>query len=399
MISVQNVASAGRELTNGNEFRLLTILDLDPMRTWSLKYLYESAVLPDNERLLEDVNSAAERMHRRLESLDVKGLGISDYGKKYLGNQLVDIGATLQRYAYILAWSLAYQRTPREGFVFVDYGGGPGILSLLAKELGIGTVIYNDIYDVSCRDSKVVGQKVGNEADFHVEGDVDDLISFLQENSIICDAIASYDVIEHIYDVEDFMSKICSLPPKPYNIVMSSGANPYNPVIKRRILRKHFEAEYKDREKEWGYKERDCIRAYFAVRKEIISDCAHKLSEAEVDSLAKATRGLIESEIRECIERYAKSGDSPPEPDHPTNTCDPFTGNWAEHLMDINELTRILSCGGFEVDIKAGYYPHTSKDFRKRFLAHLLNPLISLLKSKGLVLSPFYTVYGRKARI
>jgi hypothetical protein len=118
-----------------------------------------------------------------------------------------------------------------------------------------------------------------------------------------------------------------------------------------------------------------------------------------VDSLAKATRGLIESEIRECVEKYLKSGDSPVELNHPSNTCDPFTGNWAEHIMDVNHLANILSHGGFEVDVKAGYYPQTSKRFSKKFLAHLLNPLISLLKSKGLVLSPFYTIFGRKGYI
>jgi hypothetical protein len=366
------------------------------MRMASLKYIYESANFPDNDKLLRDANSAADRLYRRLETLDVGGLAISDYGKKYLGNQLGDIGGTLQRYAYILAWSVAYQETPKEEFVFVDYGGGPGILSLLAKELGIGTVIYNDVYDVSCRDSKVVGEKVGNESDFYVEGDVDDLISFLRKNSITCDAIASYDVIEHIYDVEDFMNKICSLSPKIYNIVMSSGANPYNPVIRRRILRKHFEVEYKDREKQWGYKERDCLKAYLAVRKEIISNYANNLSQAELDSLAEETRGLIESDIIECVEKYLKTGKSPPKPAHPSNTCDPYTGNWAEHIMDVSYLAGILSQRGFVVDIKAGYYPQTSKDFRKRFLTHLLNPLISVLNSKGLMLAPFYTIYGRK---
>jgi hypothetical protein len=363
-----------------------------------MKYLYAHAALPGHGELLTDVDAAAKRLHQKLESLVINGLEISNYGKRYLKDQLSDIGSTLQRYTYILAWSLAYKRNPKDRFVFIDYGGGPGILTLLAKEIGIGTVIYNDIYDVSCRDSRVVGKEIENEADFYVQGGVDDLIGFLQKDSIICDAIASYDVIEHIYDVEDFMAKICSLSPKSYNIVMSSGANPYNPVIKRRILRKHFEVEYKDREKQWGYKERDCFRAYFAVRKEIISGYANNLSQAELDSLAKATRGLIESDIIECVEEFLKTGKSPPEPAHSSNTCDPYTGNWAEHLMDVDQLAGIPSRGGFEVNVKAGYYGQTSNDFRKRLLAHFLNPLITILGAKGLMLSPFYTIYGTKLK-
>jgi hypothetical protein len=363
-----------------------------------MKYLYAHAALPGDGELLRDVDAAADRLHPKLRNLGIESLEISDYGQRYLKDQLSDVSATLQRYAFILAWSVAYQETPRERFVFIDYGGGPGILSLLAKELGIGTVVYNDIYDVSCRDSKVVGQKVGDEADFYVEGDVHDLIKFLKENTITCDAIASYDVIEHIYAVKDFMRKISSLSSKSYNIVMSSGANPYNPVIRRRIFRKHFELEYRDREEEWGHKERDCLRAYFAVRKEIISNYVNNLSQAEVDSLARATRGLIASEIRKCTEKYLKTGEMPKGPIHPTNTCDPFTGNWAEHLMDVNQLASILSSGGFEAEVKVGYYGQTSNDLRKRLLAHLLNPVISVLGSKGLVLSPFYTIYGRKVQ-
>ncbi len=395
---IKNVTAAWDQLTSSNELQLFICLDFDFMQRRSLKYLYKSALLPNSETLQKDVNNAAERLHRRLERLDVNGLEISDYGKTYFGKQLVDIGGTLQRYAYILAWSFESHTTPRERFVFIDYGGGPGILSLLAKELGIGTVIYNDIYDVSCRDSKVVGQIVGNEADFYVEGDADDLIGFLRKASISCDAIASYDVIEHIYDIENFMTEICSLSETPYNIVMSSGANPYNPIIKKRIVRQQLEVEYKDRKKEWGHKERDCLRAYFKARKEIISASGHELSDLEVDRLARATRGLTELEIKSWVEKWVRTGELPVGLNHRTNTCDPYTGNWAEHLMDVHQLASILSHGGFEVDVKAGYYGQTSNDFRKRLLARILNPLITVLGPKGLMLSPFYTIYGRKLK-
>jgi hypothetical protein len=361
-----------------------------------MRYLYAHALLPGDGELLGDVDAAARRSHQKLSNLDINRLEISNYGKRYLQDQLSDIGASLQRYAYILTWSLACQKTQRGRFVFIDYGGGPGILSLLAKELGIGTVIYNDIYDVSCRDSKVVGRKLGSEADFYVEGDVDDLIGFLQVNSIICDAIASYDVIEHIYDVEDFLTKICFLSSEPYNIVMSSGANSCNPIIKKKMVRKQLEVEYKDRKKEWGHKERDCLQAYYRARKEIISEYSHELSSPEIDRLASATRGLIDLEIKSSVHKFLRTRQIPTVPNHPTNTCDPYTGNWAEHLMDVNKLTSILSRRGFEAEVKAGYYGQTSNDFRKRLLARLLNPLISILRSRGLMLSPFYTIYGRK---
>lgn len=352
--------------------------------------------MPKDEHLLKSVNSAAQRLHMKLCNLNIDRLGISDYGKRYLRNKTGDMGATLQRYVYILTWSLAYQIAPKERLTFIDYGGGPGLLALLAKEAGVGKVIYNDVYDVSCRDSRILGREIGNEADYCIEGGIDDLIGFLKKNALLCDAIASYDVIEHVYDVEDFMRKTCFLSTKPFSVVMSSGANPYNPLIKRQIIRKHFELEYKDRSREPGHKERDCLRAYFMARKEIILRCAPELSHRETDLLASMTRGLMYEDIRKYLDDYLKAGKKPTRLGLSTNTCDPFTGNWAEHLMDLKCLVEILARHDFNTELRPGYYPQASNDLRKRFLAYLLNPIVKLLKDKGLFLSPFYTIYGRK---
>jgi len=69
--------------------------------------------------------------------------------------------------------------------------------------LGIGNVIYVDIYDGSCNDVEILSNALGLPLDYIICGDVDDLISFVQDNQIIINLIASYDVLEHIYDVED----------------------------------------------------------------------------------------------------------------------------------------------------------------------------------------------------
>ena len=362
-----------------------------------MKFFYRTAVLPKDDKLLMHINMAAARLYNKLNSLNINLLGISDYNKRYFGDNLKNIRSRLQKYSYILSWSVAYTNVPLERFVFIDYGGGPGMLSLLAKELGVGTVIYNDIYDVSCRDARLIGQAIRSEAHYYVHGDIDELVDFVKTNCIRCHAISSYDVIEHIYDIESFMRKLCYLSESPFNIVMASGANSYNPVIRKMLMRKHKKLEYGDREKQWGHKERDSLRAYFSVRKEMISQHAPSLSDAEIERLARATRGLIESKIKECVEESLESGEIPLEPDHPTNTCDPYTGNWAEHLMDIGHLKTILSNGGFTVDILSGY-GGSSNNIIKRLVGSFVNPLISMSKEKGLVIAPFYTLYARKLK-
>jgi hypothetical protein len=121
--------------------------------------MYRFARLPkDRGLLIESINSAAERLFSKLVSFDVNSLGISDYNKHYFGDKLANLISNLQLNAYLLSWSLAKSDLPLDRFVFVDYGGGSGMLSLLAKELSIGTVIYNDIYDVSCHDARIIAK-------------------------------------------------------------------------------------------------------------------------------------------------------------------------------------------------------------------------------------------------
>ena len=361
-----------------------------------MKYLYKRAVYPENTDVLSGVNKAAERLEGKLRKVDLTSLPVSDYTKKYLGYQIKDLSAVLQRYAYIVIWSLGKRPASLKELVFTDYGGGPSVMWMLAKELGMGTVIYNDIYEVSCHDAGVVGEAIGIGADHYVRGDVDDLKTYLDAHAVTCRVVASYDVIEHVYDVEAFLKKLCRLSEGPLRLVMASGANASNPWIRKKIVKQHREMEHQDREAQWGHKERDCLKAYHVARKDIISAHAGNLSPEEADHLARATRGLMAPDIRKRVDRYLRTGERPPMPAHPTNTCDPYTGNWAEHLMEMAPLIRCLSEEGFQTKLLSGYYPDASNDFRKKGLAHVVNPLITLLGSKGRMLAPFHTLVGER---
>jgi hypothetical protein len=326
-------------------------------------------------------------------------MDISDASKKYLGNQIRNVRGTLRRFSFLLSWSIAHSQVAYEEFVFIDHGGGVGVMSLLAKELGLGTVIYNDLSAPYFRDARIIGQAIeGDEADHYILGDIDELTEFLMTNSISCNALASYDVIEHIYDIETFLVKLSDLSNGPFNVVMGTSANPFNPSIRKHHMEFQKKAEYGGRKKEWGCREDYLTTAYIIVRREIISKHAPELSDSEVELLAKATRGLIEADIKEVVDEFLKTGNICREPDHPTNTVNPFTGNWAERLHSIDHLREILSNEDFEVDIIPGFYAN-SKTNRplKRFMGILLNPLISILKERGLIFAPFYTICAKKA--
>jgi 2-polyprenyl-3-methyl-5-hydroxy-6-metoxy-1,4-benzoquinol methylase len=365
----------------------------------SMKFFYKFARLPENRELLSHIDSATNRLFEKLRKLSINALKISDYNKKYLESKVASLITNLQIYSYILSWSIAKSNGSLDRFVFLDYGGGSGILSLLAKELGIGTVIYNDIYEISCQDAQEIGKSVGNLADYYVQGDIGDIVVFFKKNKIDCNVIASYDVIEHIYDIESFFEKIPTLSNNPMSVVMSSGANTFNPLIRKRLMKKQIEEENRDRESKYGHKERDCLRSYFNVRKDMIieysKECNKVLTGYEVEELATRTRGKIEADIKKCADEYFKTKWFPQGPNHPTNTCDPYTGNWTEHLMDPYWLAEILVKRGFEARVFSGYYGR-SKSLAKRVIGKFLNVFISKFERQGIRTAPFYTIYGRR---
>jgi len=360
-----------------------------------MKFMFDYARLPKNQKLVRDIDFAANRLFNKLTAINVE-LDISEYNRNYLRSKLVNLTGRLQIYSYILAWALAESNKHPNEFTFLEYGGGSGMLSLLAKEANIGTVVYSDIYDVSCRDAKVVAKSIGNEADYYVNGDIDDVIGFFKNKSIKCDAIASYDVIEHIYDIEYFIRRLKDLPNDILTVCLSSGANIFNKRYTRRVMKKQYEVEHYDREKEFWHKERDTVRSYLKVRKELILKYSGKLNENEVAKLAALTRGMMCLDIAKCVDRYLQTQQFPRKPAHPTNTCDPYTGNWMEHLMDPYKLKYIMSEAGFEVEILSGYYA-CSKSKIKRVLGKLLNGVIFLLgkRKQGLSIAPFFTIYGK----
>jgi len=364
-----------------------------------MEFMYHSARLPKDQQSLMSINAAANRLYNKLKTLEIQQLDISDYIKRSLGKRLTHLTSSLILYSYILSWSLAKSDLPISESVFLDYGGGSGMLCLLAKELGLGTVIYTDIYDVSCHDARLVAESIGNQADHYVQGDMDNVFGFLRTYNINCNAVASYDVIEHIYDIESFFVKLPLFSDGPLTIVMSSGANPFNPMINRRRMRSQLEVEYKDRKKQRGHKERDCLKSYLNARAEIIHEYSQQLNqeltEGEIEQLARKTRGMMEVDIRKCVDRYVQTGELPPGSTHPTNTCDPYTGNWAEHLIDPYSLARILSGAGFKVDVLSGYYGRP-KDIAERLLNRFSNLAIYLFQKQGIRIAPFYTVYGRR---
>ncbi|NMA48700.1 MAG: class I SAM-dependent methyltransferase, partial [Tissierellia bacterium] len=199
--------------------------------------------LPQNKKYIRKINKAAEELYKKILILDVNKLEIGDYNKRYLSNIKKSLYNQLQRYAYILIWILSENNYELEKIKFLDYGGGTGVLSLLAKQLGITEVYYNDIYDISCKDAKKIADALHLPKRDYIEGDLDNVIQYCNKTHIYFNGIGSYDVIEHIYDIDDFFMNIHRIADETCTMFMCTSANSYNKMIKKRLIKGHRIAE------------------------------------------------------------------------------------------------------------------------------------------------------------
>jgi hypothetical protein len=77
----------------------------------------------------------------------------------------------------------------------------------------------------------------------------------------------------------------------------------------------------------------------------------HRALEEKMKSLYN-----IKKDIEKCVDEFYLKGSISYHINHPTNTCDPYTGNWAEHLMDYKWLRQIIKNSGFSVEIMTGRF-------------------------------------------
>ncbi|MDH3381936.1 MAG: hypothetical protein OEL54_04480, partial [Flavobacteriaceae bacterium] len=76
---------------------------------------------------------------------------------------------------------------------------------------------------------------------------------------------------------------------------------------------------------------------------------------------------------------------------HPTNTCDPYTGNWTENLIHLEEFLKMLNQIGFKAEIENNKYVLSNsliKDFFKLFL----NSFMFFVRKENLLFSPTYSL-------
>jgi hypothetical protein len=170
-----------------------------------------------------------------------------------------------------------------------------------------------------------------------------------------------------------------------------TGANPANPFIKHRLKKLHYISEYEGTDKNITRNDIYIDRSCLEERERIIISEFPDMNKNDIKLLSKKTRGLREADIKKVVSEFILSGNIIYKINHPTNTCDPYSGSWTERLIDLKQLRSIIERNHFSVDMSNSYYAYSENKI-VNIIKYILNQLIYLSGPKSLFLSPALTL-------
>jgi hypothetical protein len=153
--------------------------------------------------------------------------------------------------------------------------------------------------------------------------------------------------------------------------------------------------EYKGMTTKWG-KERDSLKPYLQSRKEIIKAHVSGMNQNQIELIATETRGLIKEEIISFTRDFINSGTLKKSVISGFNTCDPYTGNWAEHLVELEKYNDLFIKNGFSFSVVNGFYNTNYKKQWLNLITPIVNVFIKTAGRYGIYLAPFIGLEGRR---
>lgn len=321
-----------------------------------------------------------EEFCKQLSRINASTLGLPEYQHSYLTRLLDHKEYFVAIYAGVLNEVLQLINKKKENIFLVDYGAGNGLLGLFAKFCGFGKIVQVDSSSSCTCSQQMLSEKLNLPIFENITGEVEELKKFVLNPP---DALVATDVIEHIYDLDNFLSTIKEIN-KDLVTVFTTASNDKNRWKKKRLMKFQKEDEWKGSVSE---------PAFRAVRTNIIKKEMPELSYSELRLLVTRTRGLHKKDILLACEKYKTDGSIPALINHLTNTCDPISGSWTERILSYNEYDKLFIKNDFSLTIKNGFY----NEFRpgaKGIISKVLNRIIRLSGKNGNHFSPFIFIIG-----
>ncbi len=336
--------------------------------------------------------ATAGAIAERLQRLNLSQLPLSDYDRRYLTHLIHHARYYCRIYAFLLNKAVNLSGLPPSRIVLMDYGAGNGLMGIMAKSAGVGSVYLNDNNPVFLEAARSLAGALGISIDGYVCGDITANPSAFQ--SLHLDVVVGFDVIEHVYNLPDFFRQLAALNGE-VAVVMGTGANTHHPLKAARFRNMQ-------RRDELVGGDPDDFTLYGAVperafrlqRLDMIKNTFPELGQNIAEELAARTRGLRKEEILNLVRIYLTDGILPDFPLHPTNTCDPLSGSWTEHLVPVKEYASLMQAAGFTFRLDTGFYNAFGSGLRPLVL-RAVNGLIPVF---GKRLAPFLVFSGKSMR-
>jgi 2-polyprenyl-3-methyl-5-hydroxy-6-metoxy-1,4-benzoquinol methylase len=325
----------------------------------------------------------------KLGKLNLDSLDISDYSRRYLSHLVAHRLYYLAIYAEVLDNLLRYSSKKIEEISVVDYGAGNGLLGIFAKHCGARQVILCDQDAEFVDASRLTATALSISVERFVTGEIDVLAPSPDGSQV--DAVIGTDVIEHIYNLDDFFAGIKKINGQMVT-VFTTASNPGNYFKIRQLKKLQIKDELEGSDPEdfllAGAEKHD---SFLQIRERIIRSGFPGLRSEQYNLLAKQTRGLSQADIYKATTQYLAAGDLPI-PDATSNTCHPVTGSWTERVLPLKAYEGLYKKYGFRLEVRSGFY-NDYETGSKRIVNKIRNLLIKLT---GKNTAPFITLIGYK---
>lgn len=331
------------------------------------------------DELSELLQQSSVTLYQKLQQLPVDRLGMPEPCLIYFkGSHFKRLFFSIQTSAHLLYRAITQTGKKPQDIVIMDYGAGVGTLYTLAKMIGCKKVIYNDHLPEWKQSAQLIAEAIGIQVDHYIVGDIRPTLEELKQDHIVCDIITSRNVIEHIYQLDDFYAQVYQAQPLAL-VFCSTTANYKNPASRWKHRKWHNKWE----------------PGYAAQRSQIIREEAASLSETVVQELVGRTRGLARPEILDRVRQYILSKQFPEPIPCGSNTCDPSNGVWAEHMISFEEYRGLINEKNYSVSFAPGFWDTHYNNALMNVVGNVLNTGIQLFPAIGFTIAPFIYVIAK----
>lgn len=332
--------------------------------------------LPYKDELAQKIETACEELLIKIPQLPIDDMPFEPFFKWYYQHcHLSRPRFSLRTSARLLHQALSSVNKPLNQIVLMDYGAGLGTMYIIAKMIGVGKVIYNDLLPEFATPAIAVDKALGYVMHEYIIGDTLATCQQLKEKNIVVDVILSRNVLEHIYDLKEFFATIYKYQPKAA-LFNSTTANWNNPAAHLQHRWIHYKAK----------------KQLAKPREEYIAKLAPALSAHEVHLLSNKIFNYGGTQLDELVLEFARTKILPKLKYDYDNVCE-ANGNWCEHMIPFKDYSALAT--NYQINFKAGFWDEDYPNPAKKLLGKSLNLLTNALGSKGYISSAFIYIIAK----